>query len=380
MKLKSLLPACATGFLLLPPAGAQDLRPVPEFKNGLESEPTTKRSDFVIVEDLQAIDRFNSNPVRVRQAFNAALLTWTGKSNLSDAWRSLVDPGDRVGIRINARGGAMAGTDPALVQAVVDGLREAGIRAEDIVVWDKYPHHMIASGFVPMAPKQQWQCKSVVDGAGWDPEVFYFHETVGRLIWGDHEFVGSALPKIESPEKEPIKPEPLPGSDSEEQISNRSYFNRIVTQQVDKLINLPAMTSHPGTGIQGCLASLALGSVDNHRRFLDGSNPSATAIAELYARPEIQDRIVLHIVDGLVMQYAGGPDFDPNHALSSGLILIGQDPVAIDSWMLQQMEFQREDHQVVNIGEKAKHIKAARAFGLGEHFENVEITRIGPQD
>lgn len=337
------------------------------------SASASPRSGFVLVHHPAMINRFQANAREIKYALEKGILSWSGASSVAGAWASLVSPEDRIGIRINTSGGAITSTHPALVDAIVNGLRQAGVRPENIIVFDKYPHHMHAAGYVPMRPKSDWHCMSVVEGSGWDPKVFYFHETVGKLIWGDYEFKGKGLPLLNDP-SQAEKSEESP--DIEEQISNRSYLNKIITREVDKVINVPSMTSHGGVGILGCLSSLALGSVDNHRRFLNGGEASATAIAEILQKKEITTKVILHIMDGLIMQYAGGPSFDPNHADSTGFLLIGTDPVAIDSWSLRQMEFRREDEKVVPIGKKALHIEAAHAFGLGTHFEETTITRI----
>lgn len=354
---------------------AQELRPdptTPNKKNVSQTVLPEAKPGFVLVHAPASVSRFKANPPEVAKAFNAGFLRWSGASSITMAWKSLVQPGERIGLRINTSGGSISSTHPSLVQTIVEGLMQAGISPNDIIVWDKYPHHMMSAGYVPMQPDNQWQCKSTVEGSGWDPEVFYFQETVGRLIWGDHEFKGSAIPLI--PPEGTVSIEK--GQTTKEQISNRSYFSRILTQDVDKVINIPSMTSHSGVGILGCLSSLALGSIDNHRRFLDGSAASAQAIAEILKHDAIRKKTILHVMDGLIMQYAGGPSFDPNHAASTGFILIGQDPVAIDSWCLQQMEYRREDTSVVPIGSKADHIKAAHAHGLGQLFQNTVMTEV----
>ncbi|MEM6601150.1 MAG: DUF362 domain-containing protein [Verrucomicrobiota bacterium] len=365
------LPLCALLFAIS--VHGQSLRPDNDQTEALPQSRTPEaKPGFVLVHAPESISRFKANPGQVAAAFNAGLVKWSGKSTVPEAWRVLVNPGERIGLRINTIGGSITSTHPSLVETIVNGLSQAGIRPKDIIVWDKYPHHMMSAGYVPMQPDNQWQCKSTVEGSGWDPEVFYFHETVGRLIWGDHEFKGTALPII--PPEGSVAAEDAP--EAREQISNRSYFSRILTREVDKVINIPSMTSHNGVGLLGCLASLALGSIDNHRRFLDGSTSSAQAFAEILQKDAIADKTILHVMDGLIMQYAGGPAFDPNHATSTGFILIGQDPVAIDSWCLQQMEYQREDHSVVAIGAKASHIKAAQAYGLGIHFDQTVMTEV----
>ncbi len=50
----------------------------------------------------------------------------TGKPNVADAWRSLVSPTDRVGIKVSTQAGPVGGTHPEIVAAVINGLKQAG--------------------------------------------------------------------------------------------------------------------------------------------------------------------------------------------------------------------------------------------------------------
>ncbi|MEM6821933.1 MAG: DUF362 domain-containing protein [Verrucomicrobiota bacterium] len=351
---------------------AQDLRPDQPANKPSASTPKPS-SETIIVHAPSTLDRFTVNPASVKSAFNQGLLKYTKRASVEDAWKTMVQPGERIGIRVSTVGGKVTSTEPALVEAVIEGLQSAGISPQDIIVWDKYPHHMVSAGYNPKQTNDDWQCRSIVEGSGWDPKQFYFHEIVGQLIWGDHEFKGRLAildpPPIEETEEKKEKEAP-------KQISNRSYLTKILTQEVDKIINIPSMTSHEDVGLFGCLSSLALGSIDNHRRFLSGTPAAAQAVAEILKKEPFTKKVILHIMDGLIVQYAGGPSFNPNHAISAGFLLIGNDPVAIDSWCVQQMEYRREENSVVPIAEKANHIKAAEAYGLGKEFRNSRIIRL----
>ncbi len=56
-------------------------------------------------------------------------------------------PGDRVGIKVAAAGRSVSGTNPEVVDAIVDGLAEAGMSARNIIVWDKSIEDLLAAGF-----------------------------------------------------------------------------------------------------------------------------------------------------------------------------------------------------------------------------------------
>ena len=95
------------------------------------------------------------------------------------------------------------------------------------------------------------------------------------------------------------------------QTSNKSYFARLVTTICTKIVNVPVLTDNPYVGIDGAMASLALGSVDNNRRLQGDPTYGDPAIAEILSDPYLRRKVVVHILDALVAQYAGGPRFNP---------------------------------------------------------------------
>jgi hypothetical protein len=60
----------------------------------------------------------------------------TGRSSVAEAWRSLVSPEDKVGIKVAAAGRSVSGTNPEVVDAIIAGLSGA-VSARNIIVWDK---------------------------------------------------------------------------------------------------------------------------------------------------------------------------------------------------------------------------------------------------
>lgn len=387
-----ILPCCAA-LLAAASLHAQELRPASEPTP--PPAPPKPKSRVVLVEKPGLVSRFQINNDRVREEFNRALLVLTRKKNVTEAWKSLVSPNDIVGLKINAAGGSILSTHPVLVETIVEGLQKAGISRDHLVVWDKMEDQMIGAGYVPMQPQKDWRCVSVIPGEGFDPEKFFFHEVAGQLIWGDRDFVGKADKAEDTirnlldqaatknknstldPFKFPTQPEKNNPKTPPPQVSNRSYFTRILTRDVTKIINLPVLTDHDRVGLHGCLSSLVFGSIDNNRRFLNDSQPAAEAIADIYANELIQKKTVLHIMDGLITQYAGGPSFHPHYADSPGLLMLSTDPVAIDTLALERIEDWRRNRAIIPIGDKARHIAEAALIGLGNNKpENIEITVI----
>jgi uncharacterized protein (DUF362 family) len=350
---------------------AQDAVPIREDLGPPAVATTPERSRVVIIERPSLVSRYFAVSDRVADAVNEGILALTGTDSLAKAWSQFVSPGDKVAIKINTQGGPIAGTHPAIVKEVVAGLQSAGISPEQIRVWDKNPDLMVAAGYVPMAPKSEWICEAVINGRGWDPERFYFHEVVGRLIYSDHDFVGAAEPLL-SEEEEGA----LPPGDTRDQISNRSYYARILTG-ADKVINIAPLSDHPKVGILGAYSSLIIGSIDNHRRFLGTDRTSAQALAEIYAESGLKNKAVLHIIDGLVAQFAGGPEFNPNFASTPGLLMFSQDPVALDTLGVERLEAWRKNKSVPSISDQILHLKAAAAWNFGtSDREEMEIVAI----
>jgi len=86
---------------------------------------------------------------------------------------------------------------------------------------------------------------------------------------------------------------------------------------------------------------------------------------------------VLNIMDGLVAQYAGGPQPQPNFAVHHATILASKDPVAIDALAVRQIEQWRARARLAPITPLAQYVQAAGQLGLG-NAEVIEVRNVGP--
>ncbi|MGC4050543.1 MAG: hypothetical protein QM757_14295 [Paludibaculum sp.] len=75
----------------------------------------------------------------------------TGVAGWSDAWKQFVEPGDVVGIKLNPVGRPHCMSDASVLHQIVDGLKAAGIKAQDIVVYDRYRSEFLEAGFEQVA-------------------------------------------------------------------------------------------------------------------------------------------------------------------------------------------------------------------------------------
>jgi hypothetical protein len=312
------------------------------------------KSRVVVAQDPAAIQSFDPNPGRVHQLVEQGILRLTQMRRVADAWSVFAGSNDVVGIKIVARSGPLFSVRKDVVAAVVDGLRSAGVRDGNIIVWDKYQSDLIEAGYKINDGTNATQIVGIIPGIGFDREVKHRSPYAGKLIWGDLLF------------------------GQPDDISGESHLTRLITQRLTKLINIAVLTDHSEVGLSGCLFNLATGSVDNTRRFQNSAAACDTAVPEICAMPELRDKTVLHIVDGLLGQYALGPNFHPEFTWHHGAIYFSTDPVALDVVSLAEIEARRKRAGLASIASRAAYIQGAAAFGLGTANPTmIETVRVG---
>src|ERR1051325_2817138 len=128
--------------------------------------------------DTDAVREYKTNPAVVRSMVNRLVLAVTGKSDIAEAWRSLVGPKDKIGIKISAAGGELFTTHHDVVEAIVDGLVAAGHRRSDIIVWDRSLGGVQEAGYKPAS--DGYQVKSIPPHDGYDPKEMLSAPLVGK--------------------------------------------------------------------------------------------------------------------------------------------------------------------------------------------------------
>ena len=245
-----------------------------------------------------------------------AMLELTGEKNLKKAWRTFVNPGEKIGLKVNPVAGTELYTSHAVVKSVVKQLTESGIRKEDIIIWDRRDMELKDVGFTtgnyPGITIRGTECKD---------ENGSFYDTDGKLYgernidkewyyWADveSEYDAETMPYMVNTGK-------------------YSYFSKIVTREVDKIINIPIM-KNAGGSITNAMKNLAFGSVSNTGR-LHAQLWNETC-AEVCAFAPLRDKVVLNITDGLKGCFNGGPGANPQFICNYNVLLAGSDPVAMD--------------------------------------------------
>jgi uncharacterized protein (DUF362 family) len=293
---------------------------------------------------------------------NRLITAATGQPDVAHAWASLVKPDDKVGIKICAAGGELFTTHRDVVNAIVDGLVSAGHPRQRIIVWDRSLGGIVEAGYRPQA--EGYQIKAVTPGEGYDAKEMFTAPLMGNLVWGDFEYKGS--------------PKAPPLSD-EQNTSNASHFARILVNEVTKVINVPVMSISETNGVAGCIYNMTIPNIDNWRRFTQAVGFGADSLAQIYGRPLIATKVVFNLMDGLIAQYAGGPQSQPNWALHHATLYASKDPVALDAIALRQLQEWRKRNSLPPISHTADYIQTAAQLGLGNAAPNrIQIRNVSP--
>src|SRR6266568_6945258 len=325
-------------------------------------QPAPTPSIVYAVRNPDSIKQYKTNPHIVREMVNRLVMAATGQSDVAKAWGSLVSPGERVGIKISAAGGELFTTHHDIVNAIVDGLAAAGHPRSSIIVWDRSLGGIKEAGYRPAV--DGYQVKAIAPKDGYDAKAVLSAPLAGKLVWGDFEYVGDTGK--------------MPLFADAEATSNVSHFSKIISSDVDKVINVPVMSVSETNGIAGCIYNMTIPNIDNWRRFAQGSRFGAGSLAEIYANPLIAKKVVFNLMDGLVAQYAGGPQSQPNYALHHGTLYASKDPVALDAIALRHLEQWRVRASLPAISPMAAYIGFASQLGLGNSAPNrIEIRNVG---
>jgi len=326
--------------------------------------PAGRATVYYAMDSSSLTDNRKVNAGVVRRMVNSLVMRATGRPEVGAAWASLVAKTDRVGIKVAASGGAISGTNPAVVDAIVEGLAAAGIPPSNIIVWDRNLADLLAAGY--RTDSARYQLRWVDPVKGYDRKSQVSAPVLGRLIWGDSGFGDRAGTRLAD----------VLGTG--DQLSSKSCYAKVLSTGVTKVINVPSLSDSFLTGINGALANMTLPNLDNWRRFTKPPAYGDPYLAEIYSDAIIRDKVVLTIMDGLVMQYAGGPAPNPGFLLDHFTLFAGRDPVAIDATAARLIDEARKPAKLPSVLPLTVWLESAETIGIGKQREqDIDLVRVG---
>jgi len=304
----------------------------------------------------------------IRQMIQRGIMELTGAPDPVAAWKVFFQPGDVVGIKLSGVGYPHVYSSAEVVQTVIEGVRSAGLKSNDILLYERYRQEVLRAGYDKWLP----------DGVRWRHAAERY-EPVQQAIEGydpDHYMEMNVV---------------LPGQDMNNPNYRRSFVARAITQEISKLINIPTLKDHQSAGVTLALKNLSHGGVNNVNR--SHSTPTLNVcgafIPAVVSTAAIRNKAVLHILDGTKGLYHGGPGGRPQFVWEHRQIYFATDPVALDriGWLeidkkriaegmkpmyeAQPDQFSRYPHRQV------EHIEIAGALGLGEFDEKkIDLRRL----
>ncbi len=282
-----------------------------------------------------------------------SMLELTGKKNIKKAWRMFVKPGEKIGLKVNPVAGSLLSTSHAVVKSVVKQLTESGIDKKDIIIWDRRDMELKDVGFI----KDNYP-GITIRGTELMDEKGSFTDENGKLLGErniDKEWYYWA--DVEGEYDAETMPYMINGG-------KFSYFTKIVTREVDKIINIPVL-KNAGGSITNAMKNLAFGAVSNTGR-LHAKLWNDTC-AEVCAFAPLRDKVVLNICDGLRGCFNGGPGANPQFICNYNSLLVSSDPVAMDRIGYDIIAEKRiaEGLQKAPSPESLTFLTMATALGLG---------------
>jgi len=272
----------------------------------------------------------------VKQMMDSGIKLLTGTDNPKDAWKSLFHEDERIGIKINGLGADILAGNYQICWAIVDALKGIGVKENNIIIWDQYQHFFLSSGF-----------------------------KINRSFKGVRTYTmdgGGGKEALDS------------GSSHREYDSGYGAvkISKILTEEVDSLINLGLLKDHGLAGVSIALKNISHGVISHPDIFHDNScDPFIAAINSI---PVIKDKIKLHICNGIVGLYEGGPMPKKRYVWNNNGIILSKDPVALDTIGMNIIEEKRKEKELRSLFNRPNlpvHIETAAKYGLGVRDLNL---------
>jgi hypothetical protein len=311
------------------------------------------------------------NREAIKKSLGVALTTLTGADDPVEAWRSFFEPGDVVGIKVVPNGYPLAYSSPELVLEVIDGLKAAGVKLKDMIVFDRYKEELLPSKLHEALPAGMiW--------GGVTPEA---DGTQLRQSWPGNDPV-TGYDRDEFVEMNLVHH----GADLKDDRNFRSHLALVVTRRVNKLVLLPVLKDHGSAGVTGALKNMSHGLTNNVAR--SHSTPDTNVcnqfIPQVASHPIIRKKCVLQIMDAIRGIFQGGP-FGPEQnaqwAWEYNALMVATDPVAMDHIEWDIIDAKRKTMGLAPVGAVGKlgadadregfdirqpqHIALAANLGLG---------------
>ncbi len=291
----------------------------------------------VIGRDPRIWDGTKLNRDKTRDLVFKSLRALTGAGDDKAAWSEFFDENDRVSIKMNCIGGRRMSTTPAVVEAIVSGILMTGVAPKNIAAWDRYEWEVRMAGFKTGRDK-----RGVLFTATDAEEIGYENDLT---TWGEAS----------------------------------SLVSRLASAFSTAMVNAPVMKDHDTTGISGALKNW-YGGINNPNKLHE--NACDPYIADVNMMPVFREKTRLIVCDATSGQFHGGPAHKPKYTWQYAGVIVGTDPVAVDTVMLHLLEEKRKSEGLPTFKEEGRLPKflntaADAKHKLGENrYEKIRVIEV----
>ncbi len=283
----------------------------------------------------------------VERMIKTALMTYAGTASAPEALAKYFDPKQKIAIKINTLGSPYSSVNPIVAFTVANLLHEMGAPKDNIRIFDQYQSRM---------RKGRYRLRRKAGD-------IWVTNHLGRTK-EKHTYV-----------------------DGKRKVD--FHWDRMI-EWPDAVLNLCIPKDHDLTGVTGALKNMAMGCVKptaayyNRKEGNPGHytivprfhrNNCDPALAWLYSRPMIKDKVKLIMADALRVLYHGGPQDKARWRTLNNQIWVTEDPVACDTTILHMVNGIRKEKGMVPVEEakfrgkpiSPRYLKTCAEYGLGVH-------------
>ncbi len=293
-----------------PPESTTESVPTPDRTALISHWPATATSRVVLVRHGGVWNGAEPNPGIVLQMLDAGLSTLADVPEALAVWRTLFDPSERVLLKVNciSHGGP---TQPAVAYAIAQRLQDAGLAAENVLIFDRTDRELESAGYTLNDGGPGVQCR-------------------GKR-----------------------------GTGSEAALSQATVRFYQELDACDAIVNIPTPKQHGTAGISVAMKN-HYGSIDQPGALHGGR--CDPGVAELNAQPTIRDKT--RLVIGAALNVSPG---NWNQPTREDALLLSFDPVALDTVARDILVRHRQEKGmgVNSLIEGAPQLNTAQALKLG---------------
>jgi len=315
----------------------------------------------VKIENKKILENDTISLKELTTTFNNGIQKLT-KKNLKESFDLFFKPNDIIGIKVNPVGPGLMSTRLELVEVIINWLKNSGMNANNIVIWDRFDYMLKDAGFTnerfPGVQIEGLQTMDEEAAKGGTEDNSKWLDANGDHISKDNfDMENYYWADVDAPNDNPYL--------NQNVFNNKySYFGKLVTQKLTKIINVPVF-KNTGNGISMATKNLGYGAICNTGRlhrplFFD-------VCTEVLAFPVLRDKVVLNITDAIKAQYDGGPEVNARFIYDYNTLFFATDPFALDM-VCHNIIFEKRKSMNVKVNDHpmyTNYLKYAETLGLG---------------